>query len=191
MVDAGSRSSTRICLKLMPNGLTQKWSGCSGSRAVMCPATPSSKPRRPKIRKRRPGAACGAGARHRCSALQTGRWETRSQWRSWCALPFTTSDSARSRPQGCRWPALGQVAPGRGLVETIRPTAPRRTPPSFSAQRARRGTRRRTDRPSPCDRSVRRSTARIACAVEAAGQVDGDRGFGRRRRRGSRSARRR
>ena len=45
------RSDARICLKLMPNGLTQKWSVRSGSRAVMWPATPSSKPKRPKIRK--------------------------------------------------------------------------------------------------------------------------------------------
>ena len=36
--------------KLMPNGLTQKWSGNSGSRTVMWPATPSPKPNRPKMR---------------------------------------------------------------------------------------------------------------------------------------------
>src|SRR5882757_4926602 len=41
-----SRSLTRMCPKCMPNGLTQKWSSSSGSRAVMCPATPSSKPNR-------------------------------------------------------------------------------------------------------------------------------------------------
>ena len=34
----------------MPNGLTQKWSRRSGSRAVMWPATPSSKPNWPKSR---------------------------------------------------------------------------------------------------------------------------------------------
>ena len=44
------RSEARICLKLMPNGFTQKRSACSGSRAVMWPATPSSKPKRPKRR---------------------------------------------------------------------------------------------------------------------------------------------
>ena len=38
-------------LKLIPNGFTQKWSSRSGSRAVMWPATPSSKPNFPKIRK--------------------------------------------------------------------------------------------------------------------------------------------
>ena len=36
--------------KLFPNGLTQKWSGRSGSRTVMCPATPSAKPNLPKMR---------------------------------------------------------------------------------------------------------------------------------------------
>ena len=36
--------------KLRPNGLTQKWSGNSGSRTVMWPATPSPKPKRPKMR---------------------------------------------------------------------------------------------------------------------------------------------
>ena len=35
-----------MCLKFMPNGFTQKRSGCSGSRTVMCPATPSSNPNR-------------------------------------------------------------------------------------------------------------------------------------------------
>ena len=43
--------------KLLPNGLTQKWSGNSGSRTVMCPATPSPKPKRPKMR-RAPASFC-------------------------------------------------------------------------------------------------------------------------------------
>ena len=38
-------------LKLIPNGFTQKWSSRSGSRAVMWPATPSSKPNFPNSRK--------------------------------------------------------------------------------------------------------------------------------------------
>src|SRR5712672_4408251 len=38
------KSETRIWLKCTPNGFTQKCSGRSGSRAVMCPVTPSSKP---------------------------------------------------------------------------------------------------------------------------------------------------
>ena len=37
-------------LKFMPNGFTQKWSSRSGSRAVMCPAMPSSNPNLPKRR---------------------------------------------------------------------------------------------------------------------------------------------
>ena len=44
------RSDARMWLKLMPKGFTQKWSRCSGSRAVMWPATPSSKPNLPKSR---------------------------------------------------------------------------------------------------------------------------------------------
>src|SRR5262245_22153535 len=35
----------------MPKGLTQKWSVLSGSRAVICPATPSSNPNLAKRRK--------------------------------------------------------------------------------------------------------------------------------------------
>src|SRR5262245_33881157 len=44
------RSFTRICLKFMPNGFTQKWSSRSGSRAVMCPATLASNPNCPNNR---------------------------------------------------------------------------------------------------------------------------------------------
>src|SRR6202050_1642477 len=44
------RSETRAWRKLMPKGVTQKWSVSSGSRAVMCPATPSEKPKRPNSR---------------------------------------------------------------------------------------------------------------------------------------------
>ena len=44
------RSLTVMWRKLRPNGLTQKWSGNSGSRTVMWPATPSPKPKRPKMR---------------------------------------------------------------------------------------------------------------------------------------------
>ena len=54
-----------------PSGFTQKWSGNSGSRTVMCPATPSPKPKRPKmrsapasfcLRRSRSAATVGAGA---------------------------------------------------------------------------------------------------------------------------------
>src|ERR1700677_1896928 len=36
-----TRSETRMWPKCMPKGLTQKWSWSSGSRGVICPATPS------------------------------------------------------------------------------------------------------------------------------------------------------
>ena len=39
-----SRSETRMWPKYCPKGFTQKWSVSSGSRAVTCPATPSSNP---------------------------------------------------------------------------------------------------------------------------------------------------
>ena len=39
-----------MCLKFIPNGFTQKRSRCSGSRTVMWPATPSSKPNLPNSR---------------------------------------------------------------------------------------------------------------------------------------------
>ena len=40
------RSEARISPKLSPNGFTQNSSGCSGSRPVRWPATPSLKPKR-------------------------------------------------------------------------------------------------------------------------------------------------
>ena len=40
-----------MCAKCMPNGFTQKWSGHSGSRAVIWPAIPSLKPNFAKRRK--------------------------------------------------------------------------------------------------------------------------------------------
>ena len=52
--------------KCIPNGLTQKVSGTSGSRAVMWPATPSQKPHAAKIRKppaRRSFRCCRSSAR--------------------------------------------------------------------------------------------------------------------------------
>jgi hypothetical protein len=51
MVVAAVRFETLIWLKCTPNGFTQNVSGNSGSRAVMCPATPSSKPNFEKRRK--------------------------------------------------------------------------------------------------------------------------------------------
>src|SRR6478672_12609538 len=46
-----TRSLTLMWLNAIPKGFTQKWSRRSGSRAVMCPATPSSNPNLPKMRK--------------------------------------------------------------------------------------------------------------------------------------------
>jgi hypothetical protein len=39
-----------MCRNDAPNGFTQNMSACSGSRTVMCPATPSPKPNRPNTR---------------------------------------------------------------------------------------------------------------------------------------------
>src|SRR5262245_20957545 len=66
-----TRSETRIWPKSMPNGLTQKWSRFSGSRAVMCPATPSSNP---NLAKRRKAAAnrCFLCSRSSSTELKVG-----------------------------------------------------------------------------------------------------------------------
>ena len=39
------KSETEICEKWTPRGFTQKWSENSGSLRVICPATPSLKPK--------------------------------------------------------------------------------------------------------------------------------------------------
>ena len=57
--------------KLLPNGLTQKWSGNSGSRTVMCPATPSPKPKRPKMR-RAPASFCLRWSRSSSTVANVG-----------------------------------------------------------------------------------------------------------------------
>src|ERR1700761_9024095 len=44
------RSERLSCENARPNGFTQKVCGSTGSRSVMCPATPSSKPYLPKMR---------------------------------------------------------------------------------------------------------------------------------------------
>ena len=51
------RSETRMCRKLIPNGLTQNMCGSSGSRTVMWPAIPSPNPKRPKMRNA-PASCC-------------------------------------------------------------------------------------------------------------------------------------
>src|SRR5579875_3912063 len=57
------RSETEMCPKCIANGFTQKVSGRSGSRAVMWPATPLRTRIGRTVGSRRPGAACGRGAR--------------------------------------------------------------------------------------------------------------------------------
>src|SRR5262249_53387147 len=73
-----SRSRTRICLKFIPKGFTQNRFGCSGSRTVMWPATPSSKRKRPKTR----NAAARRCLRWRRSSATSSnvgnRWGVRS-----------------------------------------------------------------------------------------------------------------
>src|SRR4030095_2802061 len=66
-----TRSETRIWPKSIPKGLTQKWSCFSGSRAVMCPATPSSNP---NLEKRRKAAAsrCFRCSRSSSTELKVG-----------------------------------------------------------------------------------------------------------------------
>ena len=65
------RSLTRMWRKLRPNGLTQKWSGNSGSRTVMWPATPSPKPKRPKMRSA-PASFCLRWARSSSTVANVG-----------------------------------------------------------------------------------------------------------------------
>src|SRR6204780_830148 len=50
----------------MPNGFTQKWSSCSGSRGGICPATPSSNPKRENKRN------AAASTRFRCRRSSPG-----------------------------------------------------------------------------------------------------------------------
>src|SRR5271163_1823732 len=66
----------------MPKGFTQKWSSRSGSRAVMCPATPSSNPKRENRR----NAAASIRLRYRRSSAAVAnlggaeclvRWQAR------------------------------------------------------------------------------------------------------------------
>src|SRR5271167_919226 len=66
------RSETRTCRKLMPKGFTQKWSVNSGSRAVMCPATPSEKPKRPN-RRSAPASFCLRCSRSSSTLADFGR----------------------------------------------------------------------------------------------------------------------
>src|SRR3954468_21661125 len=82
------RSDTRMWLNAMPNGFTQKWSRRSGSRAVMCPATPSSKPNCQKIRK--PAARrCLRCCRSSSAVSNFGRYQRSSRTAVW-AMEITS-----------------------------------------------------------------------------------------------------
>ena len=67
------RSRVRIRPKLMPNGLTQNSSGCSGSRPVRWPATPSLNP---NLSNRRKAAAirCFMWVRSSSGEENVGKW---------------------------------------------------------------------------------------------------------------------
>ena len=72
------RSRARIMPKLMPNGFTQNSSGCSGSRPVRWPATPSLNP---NLSNRRKAAAIRCFMWVRCSSGDENvgnRWGLRS-----------------------------------------------------------------------------------------------------------------
>src|SRR5262245_20004907 len=87
------RSDWRMWLKLIPSGFTQKWSRCSGSRAVMCPATPSSNPNLPNSRN--PAARRSLRCSRSSSTLaNVGRYQRSS---SAMANPFFVP--AYSRPE--------------------------------------------------------------------------------------------
>src|SRR5437588_2141912 len=65
------RSDTLMWPKCMANGLTQKWSSFSGSRAVMWPATPSSKPKR-ENRRNAPARRCLRWRRSSSTEVKVG-----------------------------------------------------------------------------------------------------------------------
>ena len=100
------RSLTRMWRKLRPNGLTQKWSGNSGSRTVMWPATPSPNPKRPKMRSA-PASFC-----LRCSRAPPPRCRTSG---ARPAAPPSASGRSVDRPRRRR--RLGFAVPGREVVE--------------------------------------------------------------------------
>src|SRR3954468_12187878 len=123
------RSDTRICLKDRPNGLTQKWSSSSGSRAVMWPATPSSKPNLPNSRNA-PARRC---LRKRRSSSTVRSPVAVGNFTSVAAMPpslGTRSAGLLLHRVGGRGRALGvEVAPGRDLhvvVELVHPGLSRR-----------------------------------------------------------------
>src|SRR5436190_1750425 len=79
------RSDWRMWLKLSPSGLTQKWSRCSGSRAVMWPARPSSNPNLPK--RRNPAARrCLRRSRSSSTDPNDGRYVSATERLLHCSL---------------------------------------------------------------------------------------------------------
>ena len=110
-----------IVLKSMPNGFTQKWSARSGSRAVMWPATPSSKPNRPKRR----NAAARRCLRCRRSSSTVVQPENGKGWVVGSAVTVTASTLPRRHagpagrrsggPSGCLpGPVVGQPGDEQG-----------------------------------------------------------------------------
>lgn len=88
------KSLFRINENETPKGFTQKLSGLTGSRKVICPATPSSKPFFPKIRK---AAASRPFMYSRCSSLSSktgGRGKLTA--RSWACLLLTPGSRGAS-----------------------------------------------------------------------------------------------
>ena len=108
-----------MCLKFMPSGLTQKWSVSSGSRAVMWPAVPSSKPKAPKMRK---------AAARRCLRCRRSS-STLVNFGNLCGL--------RSLPMGAEYLRLYrsvQYDRGDGLLAHRSRTRPRRALPRLRAE---------------------------------------------------------
>ena len=122
------RSDLVMRLKARPKGFTQKQSGCTGSRRVMWPATPSSKPYLPKIRKaaaRRPFWY----SRSSCLSVKVGGlggegvllvWELSSWLR--CDVLLTGRGKAGTNDVRCQRPGiiLGNMSRVIGMLEILR-----------------------------------------------------------------------
>ncbi len=136
------------------SGLTQNWSGCSGSRAEMCPATPGGQPRgAPAGGIRPPAAPCGGGARPSTSSNVGG-----ASRRMVRATESSASLSPRKQPSRSSRPPLlngtyrivksgGMATAGRAIATGSRGRS-RPEPPAWPpAQRTtkRGGARRRLD----------------------------------------------
>ena len=143
------RSETLMWPKCIPNGLTQKVSGNSGSRAVMWPATPSQKPHAAKIRKppaRRSFRCCRSSARVAKAGgarrLNAGRYAARlrsaravaaiSRWSGSVHLGLPETDDGPVWPEAtARVSKLIRIAPKTRktrVSSTHDPAAPRVRP---------------------------------------------------------------